>query len=100
MVHIDPEDDEVLDEHIRLPLRQQLIKSLEAAWQTVEEAGEIRAINLHYLDNKLEVELVLPILLLEHPKHNLLEQKQLLEGKFKLVADSIDEVESIKLLFQ
>ncbi len=100
MVHIDPEDDEPLSEHVHLPLRQQLISKLESAWPHIEASQEILNINLHYLNNKINVEIILPILLLEHPSQTILEQKQQLAAQFKLVADSLDEVESIKLLFQ
>jgi len=100
MVHIDPEDDETVDEEIHLPLRHQLIKKMESTWQHIDESEEIIDITLHYLNNKVEVELLLPVLLLEHPTKTILEQKHQLAVEFKLVADSIDEVESIKLLFQ
>lgn len=100
MVHIDPEDDESLAEHVHLPLRHQLTNRLEAAWKHIEASQEVLHINLHYLNNKVDVELLLPVLLLEHPSHTILEQKRQLERKFKLVADSLDEVESIKLMFQ
>jgi len=100
MVHIDPEDDELIDENIKLPLRHELINKLELAWQDVEASQEIIEVNLHYLNNKIAVELVLPVLLLEHPNKTILEQKQQIALQFKLVADSLDEVESIKLLFQ
>ncbi len=100
MVHIDPEDDECLTEHANLPLRHPLTAKLKANWKHIEASQEILHINLHYLNSKVDVELLLPVLLLEHPAHTILEQKRQLEAKFKLVADSLDEVESIKLLFQ
>lgn len=100
MVHIDPEDDELLGEHAHLPLRHELIKKLESAWQHIEASQEILHINLHYLNNKIHVEILLPVLLLEHPRKTILEQKHQISVEFGLVADSLDEVESIKLLFQ
>lgn len=100
MVHIDPEDDEILIEHIKLPLRHELIHKLEASWADIEASQEVININLHYLNNKINVELLLPVLLLEHPSKTILEQRQQLNEQFKLVADSLDEVESIHLLFQ
>lgn len=100
MVHIDPEDDESLDENVRLPLRQQLLSSLQPAWSHIEASQEILNIDLHYLNNQIMVEILLPVLLLEHPTHTILEQKHLFEAQFKLVADSLDEVESIQLLFK
>lgn len=100
MVHIDPEDDADFDIQLRLPLRKKLLSKLEQAWSQVEVSQEITAINLHYLNKKIEVELILPVLLLECPSKTILEQKQQIAGQFKLVADSLDEVESIKLLFR
>ncbi len=100
MVHIDPEDDEALTEHVPLPLRHQLISKLEPAWAHIEASQEILNINLHYLNNKIEIEVILPVLILEHPSQTILEQKHQIAEQFKLVADSLDEVESIKLLFQ
>ncbi|VAW92559.1 hypothetical protein MNBD_GAMMA23-2403, partial [hydrothermal vent metagenome] len=66
----------------------------------IEASQEILNITLHYLNNKIEVEIILPVLLLEHPSQTILEQKHDFAEQFKLVADSLDEVESIKLLFQ
>lgn len=100
MVHIDPEDDESFSGNVRLPLRPQLLKKLQPAWSHIEASQEIITIDLHYLNNKIKVEILLPVLLLEHPSNTIPEQKQLLEAQFKLVADSLDEVESIQLLFK
>jgi len=100
MVHIDPEDDEELDERAHLPLRNQITHILKAAWINVEASQEILDIQLHYLNNQIQVEILLPVLLLEHPNQTILKQKHDIKAQFKLVADSLDEVESIKLLFQ
>jgi len=100
MVHIDPEDDESFTGTVRLPLRRQLLSKLQPAWSHIEASQEILNIDLHYLNNKIDVEILLPVLLLEHPNNTILDQKHLLEAQFKLVADSLDEVESIKLLFK
>ena len=100
MVHIDPEDDESFDQRLPLPLRKKLLDTLNKAWAKVEASQEMLDINLHYLNNKIEVEVLLPVLILEHPSETILDQKHLLEQQFKLVADSLDEVESIKLLFR
>ena len=100
MVHIDPEDDEQFSEIAQLPMRHELLARLESKWQTIEASQEIIHVNLHYLNNKVEVELLLPVLILEHPTSSILEQKQQLCQQFKLVAESLDEVESIHLLFK
>ena len=68
MVHIDPEDDEVVAPSRHLPLRQDVLKQLKAAWSGIEETSLIRDrdITLHYLEGKLRIDLVLPLTLLEN----------------------------------
>ncbi len=100
MVHIDPEDDESITDFAHLPLRHELQPRLEAAWQHIEASEHIENITLHYLNSKIHVELSLPLKILDNPPQSVLELQQQIAVEFKLVADSIDEVESIKLLFQ
>ena len=68
MVHIDPEDDEVVAPSKHLPLRQDVLKQLKAAWSGIEGTSLIRDrdITLHYLEGKLRIDLVLPLTLLEN----------------------------------
>ena len=61
MVHIDPEDDEVMVRSDRLPQRQEMIKVLKSCWRDIPEAEFIDNITLHYLDGKIHVELTLPL---------------------------------------
>lgn len=60
-VHIDPEDDEVAAPSMHLPLREPMIALLRARWAGLAHADAIEAITLHYLDGKVEVELLLPL---------------------------------------
>lgn len=63
IVHIDPEDDEELDPitiNTIAPLRRQAHKQLSECWVEEMEGIEILKINLHYLENKIDVELFLP----------------------------------------
>lgn len=60
-VHIDPEDDQDAPPCRGLPLRNDAIGQLEAAWR---QAGPLPAqyeVRLHYLGGRIEAELVLPL---------------------------------------
>ena len=61
MVHIDPEDDERAAPSAGLPLRDAAIKRLREYFKDVPEAAAIEDIDLHYLDGRLYVELLLPL---------------------------------------
>jgi cation diffusion facilitator family transporter len=61
MVHIDPEDDEIMARGDHLPQREQLIENLKQSWSEIPEAKFVDNITLHYLDGKIHVELTLPL---------------------------------------
>ena len=61
-VHIDPEDDEEAPNSCKhLPLRSDITAELKAHWQDIPEAEHILDITLHYLDGKVNVDVVLPL---------------------------------------
>jgi len=60
-VHIDPEDDEVAAVSQALPPRNQLIAILHKHWQGLPGGDQIKAIRIHYLGGKIEIEVVLPL---------------------------------------
>lgn len=60
-VHIDPEDDEQGPSCRGLPLRNQVVAALEAAWGAAGQLPASYEIRLHYLNGGIEVELVLPL---------------------------------------
>nr|VFK19631.1 MAG: cation diffusion facilitator family transporter [Candidatus Kentron sp. LPFa]VFK34347.1 MAG: cation diffusion facilitator family transporter [Candidatus Kentron sp. LPFa] len=60
-VHIDPEDDERAPSNRALPLRGEFIGRLRRCWSSIEQANDIRQINLHYLNGRIYVEVVLPL---------------------------------------
>ena len=62
-VHIDPEDDEHAAPGRHLDLRDQVQERLEARWQHLPAAREIRRVDLHYLDGKIHVDVELPLAL-------------------------------------
>jgi len=61
-VHIDPEDDENTPNSCKhLPLRNAVMQQLEASWQDIPQTQHILNATLHYLDGKVDVEIVLPM---------------------------------------
>ncbi len=62
-VHIDPEDDEHAAPGKHLGLRDQVLGRLQARWQHLPAARQIRRVNLHYLNGKIHVEVELPLAL-------------------------------------
>lgn len=71
-IHIDPENDETGPVNNHLPLRQKLLRALNSDWSNIPEANYIQDIALHYLDGKVEVEILLPF-----PKGGGTEAKQI-----------------------
>ena len=61
MVHIDPENDEVVQACSHLPLRREVMKKLKQIWADIPAASRIEHITLHYLNGKIELEVWLPL---------------------------------------
>lgn len=61
MVHIDPEDDECVTPSTGLPLRNEILATLEKCWADNEAAQYIENTLIHYLDGKIHVEVLLPL---------------------------------------
>lgn len=94
MVHIDPEDDEVSSPSFTLPLRAELLDTFNEAWQNLSYKDEVKQINLHYLDGKIAVEIVLPIDLLEG-----IEQAKQVSSAFKEETLSVPNITKVTVLF-
>lgn len=67
-VHIDPEDDEHAAPGKHLGLRDQVLGRLQACWQHLPAARQIRRVNLHYLNGHVHVEVELPLALGADPE--------------------------------
>nr|VFK32301.1 MAG: cation diffusion facilitator family transporter [Candidatus Kentron sp. MB]VFK35283.1 MAG: cation diffusion facilitator family transporter [Candidatus Kentron sp. MB]VFK77182.1 MAG: cation diffusion facilitator family transporter [Candidatus Kentron sp. MB] len=63
-VHIDPEDDDVAPSNRNLPLRSEFTERLRRRWSSLNAANHIVQINLHYLNGKIDVEVILSIAIL------------------------------------
>jgi cation diffusion facilitator family transporter len=98
MVHIDPEDDEVVAKSMDLPLRQVILNKLKVEASAIRGMMTIRDedITLHYLDGKIHIDLVLPFTLLENEP---VEARKRIARQFDDVADRIEDVESIQVSY-
>lgn len=85
-VHIDPEDDETASLSKTLPSRQELMKKIYPIMQKHSLDESVQSINLHYINGKIEVELVL-----NKAQHN-----GVLEA-FKAECKMMDEIRSISI---
>lgn len=94
MVHIDPEDDEVMARSEHLPLRQNLMDQLKSRWSEISEAQLIDNITLHYLDGKIHVELTLPLDKMESQQHAQQVAKRLSEASME-----VQNIADTKVLF-
>lgn len=94
MVHIDPEDDENIPEIIKLPLREEMLLKIEQAWAGLEEAKKVENITLHYLQGKIEIELLLPLAILHNERPDLANE---VEQRFKKALANVDEIAKVSL---
>jgi len=92
-VHIDPEDDEQKSPCDKLPLRGDLVEALKARWEHLEGI-KADQVTLHYLDGKLQVELGLPLDMLESNP-----DPKLLVADIEAAAKALPEVDSVRVNF-
>ena len=97
MVHIDPENDEVTPPNTGLPLRRKLMAQLEDQWRGLEAASRIEEVTLHYLEGQIQVELKLPLAILEG---NAQESRDALQAQFNTVAEKLDNISTITLSYK
>ena len=61
-VHIDPEDDESTPNSCRhLPLRKEVLQRLQTCWAGIPQANLIKKTILHYIEGKVNVEVIMPL---------------------------------------
>ena len=94
MVHIDPEDDENIPEIIKLPLREEMLLKIEQAWSGLAEAKKVENITLHYLQGKIEIELLLPLAILHNERTDMALE---VEQRFKQALVNVKEIAKISL---
>lgn len=92
-VHIDPEDDEQKSPCDKLPLRGDLIEALKERWEHLDGIHADQ-VTLHYLDGKLQVELGLPLNMLEHNP-----DPKTLVADIEAAAKELPEIDSVRVSF-
>ena len=92
MVHIDPENDEITPPNTGLPLRHTLMAQLEQEWQGLAVASRIEDVTLHYLQGRIQVELKLPLAVLEE---NTQGNRDALQAQFDEIANRLENVSAI-----
>jgi cation diffusion facilitator family transporter len=60
-VHIDPEDDELASPCTHLPMRNEILRRLDAQWDTLQPRPAISRVVLHYLDGRVNVDVYVPM---------------------------------------
>ena len=94
LVHIDPEDDEFRDNPEDLLSRQKLTKLLEQSLG--EDLYElIEVINIHYLNDKIEMEVIIPQLLLSET-----EQSKYISQQCHALAKNHESIAKINLFLK
>lgn len=96
MVHIDPEDDEAYPVNADLPLREELLSRLRKQWQDIPEAKAIQKATLHYLKGRVQVDLLLPLSVLDGDGAA---AHRRLSRRFQEVAARNEEVARIELYY-
>jgi cation diffusion facilitator family transporter len=96
MVHIDPEDDEHAPQSEKLPLREEMLKKMELAWANVEEARKIDCITMHYLQGKIEIELLLPLAILHNAQPD---AEKAVKERFIQALKDVEEIEKVSVRY-
>lgn len=92
-VHIDPEDDEALMPSVNLPTRPEIREQLKQCWSDLPSYSEIEHMHLHYLDGKLQIELVLPL------QCALSFNAKELQQQYKTACSEMKDIENVRLYF-
>ncbi len=94
MVHIDPEDDEDMPVIEKLPLRQEMMTKMETAWENVGEATKIEKITMHYLQGKIQIELLLPLAILHNAQPD---AEKAVKQRFKQALANVEEITDVSI---
>jgi len=92
-VHIDPEDDEEVAPSMHLPLREKMVALLRERWTGIDHEDAIEEITLHYLDGKIDVELLLPL----DVAGGSVAEARAIGSAFVKAAEGLEEVRSVRV---
>ncbi|GKS70269.1 cation diffusion facilitator family transporter [Nitrosomonas sp. PY1] len=93
-IHIDPENDEIMDYCGQLPLREHVIQALKQQWTDLPSTA-IENVTLHYLSGGIDVELDLPIEILP----SILDAKKQADT-LKQAAETLTYIREIQVRFK
>ncbi len=96
IVHIDAEDDLSNPDKALRPLRHEVKESLLACWQPLISPCHITDMMLHYLNGKIEVDLILTLDCLNQPEFSVTK----IEMQLKEAAKSLPWFGHVRVLFQ
>lgn len=94
LVHIDPEDDETASPSHALPSRRTVLARLRQQWQAIPESQSIDQVTLHYLDGKIDVEVMLPLVTVSGP-----EGASQLSQRIAAAAAALPEVRTVRVFY-
>lgn len=94
-VHVDPENDETSLPSEALPSREALQTLLDARWRSIRGYASILALNMHYLNGKLILEVTLPLSILSEPSESVA-----LQSAYADAVKDIEGIEEVCLLFR
>jgi cation diffusion facilitator family transporter len=95
LVHIDVENDEIAKTISKLPSRDEITARLQQHWQSLEVAGAIEQITLHYLSGQLTIDIYLPLTLVQDFK-----EAQLLSQRFTDLIANDPDIDSINIYYR
>lgn len=93
-VHIDPEDDEVASPCNGLPLRDEIMRSLEKRWEKLDPVPDIEKVVLHYLDGKVHVDIFVSPLDMD------LIGREKLADMIRKSAGKVDDIGNVEVYFR
>ncbi len=91
-VHIDPEDDDNVC--FDLPLRQTVMQDLKTRWQALIDTARIQAVNLHYLEGQIDLEVIVPLDLIDN-----VQAARELSQQLRTAAADCDYLRSVQVYF-
>ena len=95
-VHIDPEDDENTPNSCKhLPLRNTVMEQLQDSWKDIPQMQHILNSTLHYLDGKVDVEVVLPMSVLKE-----IDSAAMLTDKINQASQQAECVRQVSVLYK
>lgn len=93
-IHIDSEDDELYSHSSQLPGRETLLPQLQSVWKSLPGSDKLIDITIHYVGGKIELELVLPLSILNDQR-----DEKILFDQYNAALSSFTEIKQFSLKF-